>query len=57
MSDSDFQFATIWWEEGCEAFHAGKGFLDNPYLDEQSDKTRHWVDGYVDALIADRRST
>jgi hypothetical protein len=37
--------------EGVAAYERGNGFLDNPYLDEQSDRTRHWVDGYVMALI------
>lgn len=54
---SELRFATIWWEQGCNAFHASLGFLDNPYLSEQSDKTRHWVDGYVDALIASRKAS
>lgn len=37
-------------DEGRAAFLAGKGFLDNPYLDKDEDNVRHWVDGFVQAM-------
>ncbi len=45
-----------WIDEGRAAAEAGKGFLDNPYIEEQSDRTRHWVDGYVAGFIAKREA-
>lgn len=32
---------------------SGKGFLDNPYVQDSND-FRIWIDGYVDCMIAQR---
>jgi hypothetical protein len=41
------------YNEGYEAFKAGRGFLDNPYMDKTGLETamRVWIDGYVQSLI------
>ncbi len=43
-----------WFYDGYNAFIEGEGFLDNPHIDKQDDACRHWVDGYVEAMIAAR---
>lgn len=44
--------------EGSRAHAAGKGYLDNPYLDTPGKETEMclWIDGYVAALIAARNA-